>query len=136
MALRLDVVTGLEGLEDEEHNAAGEVLQRAAESHTDGHTSSRQKGCDAGGVDAQGADGYGDEQYPQDHSDETVGESYEGGVVPFSLQQALVDPLADGLDEPGAYYEDGKCGKQLQPEADGCLHQGVQDLVGRLAVEG
>ena len=44
ITLRLNIVAHLEGLEQQDHHAAGKILQRTAEGHTDGDASRSEEG--------------------------------------------------------------------------------------------
>ena len=58
----LDVIAHLVGLQQQNEDAAGKVLQRAAQGHTDGHTGTGKDGDERACLDAQHADDGDDEQ--------------------------------------------------------------------------
>ena len=52
----LNEIAGFERFENEQHDAACEILYGAGERHTDGHTAGSEEGSERGGVNAEGAD--------------------------------------------------------------------------------
>ena len=116
-ALGLNVVAGLEGLERQEHEAAGEVLDRAAHGHADGHAARSQECGQRGGVDAQRADHEHDQDDPQDHCDEALHEAGQGGVGP-ATGKGPGDEMFGLADEPGADDVQDQRENELDAELD------------------
>ena len=128
VALRLYEIAGLERFEYQDHDAAGEVLDRAAEGHAYCHTSCCQKCRQGSRVDAESADGdYYDYRSKKD-ADEAGRERNQRLFSTFLLEH-LGQQRLDFTDKPYAddIYE--KCCQYLEAERYGVLPQAAQKLI-------
>ena len=95
-ALRLNPIAYLVGLEEEDDNTTGEVLEVPTQGHTDGHTKGGEEGGETGGVDTQGADHSNNQQYLQQDADKTPDEGLNADLYLSALQktgQKIVEEL-------------------------------------------
>ena len=108
----LDVVAHLEGLEDQQHQAAGKVAQRTLKGKAHGHTAAGQQGQKAGGLNAQNAGHVQAQQHIQHNAGAAGQKRVQAGVQ--LIQCAAVLHQAD---HPAA-----------EPQADHQHHQGAEQL--------
>lgn len=129
VSLRFDVVAGLERLERHNHQSAGEVLQRAAEGHTDGHSTCSEQGGDGGGVDPERAHDHHDEQDGEQDGDKA---GDEGGQRLFRLPslEDVLEALLDAPDDPGSDDVDEQGQQKLETELHGLLADLLQGGAG------
>ena len=120
VTLGLDVVTCLEGLEDHQHQAAGEILHRAAQRHAEGHAARCKQGGEGRGVDAQCAHEHDDQQDGQGHGHETGDERGHRPVGLLALEITLQRVL-DPFDQPGADEIQDEGQDDLDAELQGVL---------------
>ena len=66
----LDVVVNLEGLHEQDDDAAGEVLQGALQGHADGQTHGAEEGDEGGGLDADDIHRHNDDHGFEQHIDQ------------------------------------------------------------------
>ena len=93
------------GFEEEDDEAAREVLKIAREGHTDGHTCGGDEGGKRSGVDAKGTDDGDDKQDGQDDVHQTA----EGGLHALFDMAALEDgghEAVEQFDEETTHDED------------------------------
>ena len=129
-ALCLNEVAHLEGAEDEQHDAAGEILHRSAEGHADGHAAGGQEGGQGRGVHAQRSHHGNDEENPQGNGDEAFGERSHGGLRLLS-GEAFLEGFLDKADDPAAHDVQGDGRQDLEPEVEGLLAEHGQEILGR-----
>ena len=95
-----DVVVDLEGLHEEDDDAAGEVLQGALQGHTDGQTHSTEEGDEGGGLDAYDVHSHEDDHSLEQQVDQRAEEAFERG-----LGIALVEGFDYGFTEEVGHLE-------------------------------
>ena len=108
-ALGFDPVAHAVGLEEEDDEAAGEVLEIAGEGHADCHTRRGQEGGEGRGVDAQGADDGDDEEDGEQDVDQTSHEALHAHVDVAAVEHGVDEAVnefdqesTDEVDEQGA----------------------------------
>ena len=104
----LDVVAHLVGLQQEDEDSAGKVLEGAAQRHTDGNTGTGEDGDERAGLDAEHTDDGDDEQEEERNPDERQQERNQRAVEVLAYHDGthhavnlVDDKLADVENQDG-----------------------------------
>ena len=116
-ALDLHIVVHLEGLESQQDDSAGEILDGSAHRHADGHAAGSQQGGDGGSVDAQCADHRENQHDPKKGGHQALDESGQRGIG-FLLLETFGNDCLGLPDEPGADDIDQEGEQDLETEFD------------------
>lgn len=124
-----DEVANLEGAEDDEEDAGGEVGEESAPGGADGESGGGDEGGDGGGVDAEVSDDAEGEGDVEDDSDGGAEVAEEGGIEVAGLEGFGYE-VDDGADEPATDHPDGESGDELDEPGEDVLLEEGEHLVG------
>ena len=127
-ALHFNPVAHAIGLEQQDDQTAGKVLQVAGKGHTDGDTGRGQEGGKRGGVDTQSANDGDDEQHGEQNLDEAAQETLHAGFDVAAVEQ-LGHEFVDDADDETAHHEDQGGHEQMFAGRDAEFEKFAQDEV-------
>ena len=134
MTCGLNEVADLEGLEDEDHDAACEVAERALQSKTDSHTGRGDHGHDRGHGNAENGD-HGHDHHDVERDVEEVHQEACHGDLGLLHSLGLANDLHDEFDEEVSDNESENGADQLAAnvggECDEIIPQGLQSFFHR-----
>ena len=127
-ALHFNPVAHAIGLEQQDDQTAGKVLQVAGKGHTDGDTGRGQEGGKRGGVDAQSANDGDDEQHGEQNLDEAAQETLHAGFDVAAVEQ-LGHEFVDDANDETAHHKDQGRHQQMLAGGDAQFKEFAQDDV-------
>lgn len=117
-------IARLEGTENKKHNAAGKVLHRTRQRHTDSHTAGSEQGGKRGGIDTEGTDGGKNQHHRERDADEGGYEGSQCALCVATLKDLDQEPFHP-LDKPCTNQVDDKSHQYFESETNGTIHHAV-----------
>lgn len=125
----VDDVADFERAEEHEHDAGGEVAQRALHGQADGEAGGADEGCDGGDVEAEKPQA-GDDAHDEDDPADDVAEEAAEGLVDLGFFEDFADGPSDvEAQQPGA-DEQAEDADELAAPLDGHAGEELGELGG------